>query len=153
MHIGFFKWENLLLKTHLVAEVSYLFDLGTQRIEWKCNCFKIILTDMLLLSPPGFCLMDLTEQFSLPDTAPPMLVRLLEAIERKGELEKENLTTYLCLFQNHISLWLYRATWINFPWLSQSIFSGLENPTLYRTFTAGTGLEVRQYFDSGEYLF
>ncbi|TNN61234.1 Phosphatidylinositol 3-kinase regulatory subunit alpha [Liparis tanakae] len=55
----------------------------------------------------GFCLLDLTEQFSLPETSPPMLARLLEAIESKG----------------------------------------LENPTLYRTFTAGGGLEIRQYFD------
>jgi len=29
--------------------------------------------------------MDLTEQFVPPETAPPMLVYLLEAIERKGE--------------------------------------------------------------------
>uniref|UniRef100_A0A3P8W541 Phosphatidylinositol 3-kinase regulatory subunit alpha n=1 Tax=Cynoglossus semilaevis TaxID=244447 RepID=A0A3P8W541_CYNSE len=29
------------------------------------------------------CLLDLTEQFSLPDTAPPMLVKLLETIEKK----------------------------------------------------------------------
>ncbi|XP_070844607.1 phosphatidylinositol 3-kinase regulatory subunit alpha isoform X1 [Chaetodon trifascialis] len=58
-------------------------------------------------SEQGFCLLDLTEQFSLPETTPPMLARLLEAIERKG----------------------------------------LDNPTLYRTFTAGGGLEVRQYFD------
>lgn len=28
---------------------------------------------------------DLTEQFALPDVAPPMLHKLLEAIERKGE--------------------------------------------------------------------
>uniref|UniRef100_A0A8C9Y787 Phosphatidylinositol 3-kinase regulatory subunit alpha n=1 Tax=Sander lucioperca TaxID=283035 RepID=A0A8C9Y787_SANLU len=58
-------------------------------------------------SEQGFCPLDLTEQFSLPETSPPMLARLLEAIEKKG----------------------------------------LENPTLYRTFTAGGGLEVRQYFD------
>ncbi|KAG7238631.1 hypothetical protein INR49_030705 [Caranx melampygus] len=58
-------------------------------------------------SEQGFCLLDLTEQFSLPETAPPILARLLEAIERKG----------------------------------------LDNPSLYRTFTAGAGLEVRQYFD------
>uniref|UniRef100_A0AAQ5ZSV3 Phosphatidylinositol 3-kinase regulatory subunit alpha n=1 Tax=Amphiprion ocellaris TaxID=80972 RepID=A0AAQ5ZSV3_AMPOC len=37
-------------------------------------------------SEQGFCLLDLTEQFSLPETAPPMLARLLEAIEKKGEL-------------------------------------------------------------------
>ncbi|XP_053709925.1 phosphatidylinositol 3-kinase regulatory subunit alpha isoform X1 [Synchiropus splendidus] len=55
----------------------------------------------------GLGLPDLTEQFCLPDTAPPMLAKLLEAIERKG----------------------------------------LENPTLYRTFTAGGGLEVRQYYE------
>uniref|UniRef100_A0A673AXP0 Phosphatidylinositol 3-kinase regulatory subunit alpha n=1 Tax=Sphaeramia orbicularis TaxID=375764 RepID=A0A673AXP0_9TELE len=58
-------------------------------------------------SDQGFCLLDLTEQFSLPETAPPLMARLLEAIERKG----------------------------------------LDNPTLYRTFTAGGGLEVRQYYD------
>uniref|UniRef100_A0A8C2ZN39 Phosphatidylinositol 3-kinase regulatory subunit alpha n=1 Tax=Cyclopterus lumpus TaxID=8103 RepID=A0A8C2ZN39_CYCLU len=40
----------------------------------------------------GFCLLDLTEQFSLPETSPPMLARLLEAIERKGELDRENLS-------------------------------------------------------------
>uniref|UniRef100_A0A3Q0SBZ1 Phosphatidylinositol 3-kinase regulatory subunit alpha n=1 Tax=Amphilophus citrinellus TaxID=61819 RepID=A0A3Q0SBZ1_AMPCI len=34
-------------------------------------------------SEQGFCLPDLTEQFSLPETAPPMLTRLLEVIERK----------------------------------------------------------------------
>ncbi|XP_061822289.1 phosphatidylinositol 3-kinase regulatory subunit alpha isoform X1 [Nerophis lumbriciformis] len=59
-------------------------------------------------SEQGFWLLDLTEQFSLPETAPPPLVRLLQAIEKKG----------------------------------------LENPTLYRTFTAGGGLEVRQFFES-----
>lgn len=53
---------------------------------------------MLLLSPPGSSLMDLTEQFSLPETAPPMLVRLLEAIERKGELGKEKLATHRRMF-------------------------------------------------------
>uniref|UniRef100_A0A8C4DZR8 Phosphatidylinositol 3-kinase regulatory subunit alpha n=1 Tax=Dicentrarchus labrax TaxID=13489 RepID=A0A8C4DZR8_DICLA len=36
-------------------------------------------------SEQGFSLLDLTEQFSLPDTTPPVLARLLEAIERKGE--------------------------------------------------------------------
>ncbi|KAI5089169.1 phosphatidylinositol 3-kinase regulatory subunit alpha, partial [Silurus meridionalis] len=50
---------------------------------------------------------DLTEQFALPDMAPPMLLKLLEAIERKG----------------------------------------LDNPNLYRNFTAGGGLDVRQCFD------
>ncbi|KAG7476964.1 hypothetical protein MATL_G00088360 [Megalops atlanticus] len=56
----------------------------------------------------GTTLLDLTEQFAPPEPAPPMLLKLLEAIERKG----------------------------------------LESPTLYRTFTAGGGLEVRQCFDS-----
>ncbi|KAF3701795.1 Phosphatidylinositol 3-kinase regulatory subunit alpha [Channa argus] len=50
-------------------------------------------------SEQGFCLMDLTEQFSLPDTAPPILARLLEAIERKdpssGELDHFDLAV-LC---------------------------------------------------------
>uniref|UniRef100_A0A8C6UZ11 Phosphatidylinositol 3-kinase regulatory subunit alpha n=1 Tax=Neogobius melanostomus TaxID=47308 RepID=A0A8C6UZ11_9GOBI len=58
-------------------------------------------------SEQGLCLLDLTEQFSLPETAPPLLARLLEAIEKKG----------------------------------------LDNPTVYRTFTAGGGLEIRQYYD------
>uniref|UniRef100_A0A671QK92 Phosphatidylinositol 3-kinase regulatory subunit alpha n=1 Tax=Sinocyclocheilus anshuiensis TaxID=1608454 RepID=A0A671QK92_9TELE len=53
-------------------------------------------------------LVDLTEQFTPPEVAPPMLLKLLEAIERKG----------------------------------------LDNPTLYRNFTAGGGLDVRQCFDS-----
>ncbi|CAL8320704.1 unnamed protein product [Lota lota] len=61
-------------------------------------------------SEQGFALMDLTEQFAPPETAPPMLAYLLEAIERKG----------------------------------------LDNPTLYRTFTAGGGLEVRQCFESDQ---
>ncbi|KAG5272619.1 hypothetical protein AALO_G00167510 [Alosa alosa] len=52
-------------------------------------------------------LLDLMEQFAPPEVAPPMLLRLIGAIERKG----------------------------------------LDNPTLYRTFTAGGGLEVRQCFD------
>lgn len=30
------------------------------------------------------------------------------------------------------------------------MFAGLDNPTLYRTFTAGSGLEVRQYFENGK---
>uniref|UniRef100_A0A669DC39 Phosphatidylinositol 3-kinase regulatory subunit alpha n=1 Tax=Oreochromis niloticus TaxID=8128 RepID=A0A669DC39_ORENI len=34
-------------------------------------------------SEQGFCLPDLTEQFSLPEIAPPILTKLLEAIERK----------------------------------------------------------------------
>ncbi|XP_031434261.1 phosphatidylinositol 3-kinase regulatory subunit alpha [Clupea harengus] len=53
-------------------------------------------------------LLDLTEQFTPPEVTPPLLQRLIGAIERKG----------------------------------------LDNPTLYRTFTAGGGLEVRQCFDS-----
>uniref|UniRef100_A0A8C7FJN8 Phosphatidylinositol 3-kinase regulatory subunit alpha n=1 Tax=Oncorhynchus kisutch TaxID=8019 RepID=A0A8C7FJN8_ONCKI len=34
----------------------------------------------------GSALLDLTEQFALPETAPPMLAKLLEAIEKKGAL-------------------------------------------------------------------
>ncbi|XP_048874773.1 phosphatidylinositol 3-kinase regulatory subunit alpha isoform X1 [Brienomyrus brachyistius] len=56
----------------------------------------------------GASLQDLTEQFTPPQMAPFMLVKMLEAIERKG----------------------------------------LESPTLYRTFTAGNGLDVRQCFES-----
>uniref|UniRef100_A0AAQ6AEY1 Phosphatidylinositol 3-kinase regulatory subunit alpha n=1 Tax=Amphiprion ocellaris TaxID=80972 RepID=A0AAQ6AEY1_AMPOC len=40
-------------------------------------------------SEQGFCLLDLTEQFSLPETAPPMLARLLEAIEKKDPLSAD----------------------------------------------------------------
>ncbi|XP_077062465.1 phosphatidylinositol 3-kinase regulatory subunit alpha isoform X1 [Siphateles boraxobius] len=53
-------------------------------------------------------LLDLTEQFTPPEMAPLMLLKLLEAIEKKG----------------------------------------LDNPTLYRNFTAGGGLDVRQCFDN-----
>lgn len=48
---------------------------------------RSLLADSLLSYPPGFSLPDLTEQFSLPETSPPMLARLLEAIERKGEFD------------------------------------------------------------------
>ncbi|KAA0716518.1 Phosphatidylinositol 3-kinase regulatory subunit alpha [Triplophysa tibetana] len=59
-------------------------------------------------SEQGSCtLLDLTEQFAPPEMGPPMLLKLLEAIEKKG----------------------------------------LDNPTLYRNFTAGGGLDVRQCFD------
>ncbi|KAJ8380948.1 hypothetical protein SKAU_G00017260 [Synaphobranchus kaupii] len=51
---------------------------------------------------------DLTEQFATLEMAPPTLIKLLEAIERKG----------------------------------------LDSPVLYRTFTAGGGLDVRQSLDS-----
>lgn len=34
---------------------------------------------------PGLTLPDLPEQFSPPDVAPPILVKLVEAIERTGE--------------------------------------------------------------------
>lgn len=37
-------------------------------------------------SLPGSCtLLDLMEQFAPPEMGPPMLLKLLEAIERKGE--------------------------------------------------------------------
>uniref|UniRef100_A0A8C6L1B5 Phosphatidylinositol 3-kinase regulatory subunit alpha n=1 Tax=Nothobranchius furzeri TaxID=105023 RepID=A0A8C6L1B5_NOTFU len=42
-------------------------------------------------SDQGFCLSELTEQFSLPETAPPLLSKLLEAIEKKGEFTCEDL--------------------------------------------------------------
>uniref|UniRef100_A0A665WVR5 Phosphatidylinositol 3-kinase regulatory subunit alpha n=1 Tax=Echeneis naucrates TaxID=173247 RepID=A0A665WVR5_ECHNA len=47
-------------------------------------------------SEQGSCLLDLTEQFSLPDTAPPMLAKLLEAIERKGDLCFNLVRVLLC---------------------------------------------------------
>jgi len=62
---------------------------------------KISLFDNRLLFPAGFCLLDLTEQFSLPETSPPMLARLLEAIERKGELDRGNSRRDVRLAQNH----------------------------------------------------
>uniref|UniRef100_A0A669EUK2 Phosphatidylinositol 3-kinase regulatory subunit alpha n=1 Tax=Oreochromis niloticus TaxID=8128 RepID=A0A669EUK2_ORENI len=40
-------------------------------------------------SEQGFCLPDLTEQFSLPEIAPPILTKLLEAIERKEAVNPE----------------------------------------------------------------
>ncbi|KAK2087719.1 Phosphatidylinositol 3-kinase regulatory subunit beta [Saguinus oedipus] len=39
------------------------------------------------LPPPGLTLPDLPEQFSPPDVAPPLLVKLVEAIERTGEFQ------------------------------------------------------------------
>lgn len=35
--------------------------------------------------------------------------------------------------------------------LSYKLCTGLDNPTLYRNFTAGGGLDIRQCFDSGEW--
>uniref|UniRef100_A0A673YEC2 Phosphoinositide-3-kinase, regulatory subunit 1 (alpha) n=1 Tax=Salmo trutta TaxID=8032 RepID=A0A673YEC2_SALTR len=52
----------------------------------------------------GSALLDLTEQFSLPETAPPMLARLLEAIEKKGELSwpvHTRLEDSLLVYQQH----------------------------------------------------
>lgn len=40
---------------------------------------------LLPLPPPVSLLPELTEQFSPPDIAPPLLARLVEAIEKKGE--------------------------------------------------------------------
>lgn len=37
-------------------------------------------------------MLELAEQFALPETSPPMLARLLEAIERKGERVGATLT-------------------------------------------------------------
>lgn len=76
-----FTYEHI----HHVSEES----VTRQSIDTVHNPLKITLID-LLLSPPGFCLLDLTEQFSLPETSPPMLARLLEAIERKGKLDQGN---------------------------------------------------------------
>lgn len=38
---------------------------------------------------PGHILPDLAEQFSPPDPAPPILVKLVEAIEQAGEVQPE----------------------------------------------------------------
>lgn len=43
------------------------------------------LTPSLPPSPPGSSLPDLQEQFSPPEIAPPLLVKLVEAIEKKGK--------------------------------------------------------------------
>lgn len=92
------------------------------------------------LSAPGFCLLDLTEQFSLPETSPPVLARLLGAIERKGEPDQRNPAAVAPAGPRGA---------VNNE-VPPGSLSGLENPTLYRTFTAGGGLEVRQYFECGK---
>lgn len=55
-----------------------------------------------VLSPLGFCLLDLTEQFSLPETSPPFLAKLLEAIERKGKFDPEKPQVRFLLMQLYI---------------------------------------------------
>lgn len=60
--------------------------MSDQKSMNQINCSA----DSPVLSPLGFCLLDLTEQFSLPDTSPPFLAKLLEAIERKGKFDPEN---------------------------------------------------------------
>lgn len=113
--------------------------------------------------PPGFALKDLTEQFVPPETAPPMLVYLLEAIERKGESP-----TFLvfgggggggipplaqpCQICSATTFDSFANGGAELSQLSP-VSSGLDNPTLYRTFTAGAGLEARQCFESGKLVF
>lgn len=44
------------------------------------------------LSSSGFVLPDLPEQFGPPDTAPPFLNRLMEAVETKGNADLNKVT-------------------------------------------------------------
>lgn len=46
---------------------------------------ELVLSSSLLPSLPGSSLPDLQEQFSPPEIAPPLLVKLVEAIEKKGK--------------------------------------------------------------------
>lgn len=46
---------------------------------------ELVLSPSLPPSPPGSPLPDLQEQFSPPEVAPPLLVKLVEAIEKKGK--------------------------------------------------------------------
>lgn len=46
---------------------------------------ELVLSSSLLPSLPGSPLPDLQEQFSPPEIAPPLLVKLVEAIEKKGK--------------------------------------------------------------------
>lgn len=46
---------------------------------------ELVLSPSLPPSPPGSPLPDLQEQFSPPEIAPPLLVKLVEAIEKKGK--------------------------------------------------------------------
>lgn len=63
----------------------------------------------------------------------------------------------MTLLNSPVSTTIYSIQVIRFATLSVSfefplLCAGLDNPTLYRTFTAAGGLEVRQYFDNGKTL-
>lgn len=76
--------------------VAAFLALGRCRWEkrWLCPGLALLqrslgaelgLTPSLPPSPPGSPLPDLQEQFSPPEIAPPLLVKLVEAIEKKGK--------------------------------------------------------------------
>lgn len=49
-------------------------------VEFKCSLAYFY------FSFTAFSLPDLTEQFSPPDVAPPILIKIIETIEKKGRL-------------------------------------------------------------------
>lgn len=49
--------------------------------------FKSSLAYFYFSSSTAFSLPDLTEQFSPPDVAPPILIKIIETIEKKGRLK------------------------------------------------------------------
>lgn len=99
-----------------------------------------------------------------------MLARLLEAIERKGERADstpQRAAKFQPPLQINPSLSPAPAAAARVTRFTPGCFlggcdvttaalssspAGLDNPTLYRTFTAGGGLEVRQCFDCGEFF-
>lgn len=92
-----------------------------------------------MASRSGFVLPDLAEQFGPPDTAPPLLTRLMEAVENKGTRTAPlSVLTCACAC---LRLLISR---------SACVFSaGLEAPGVYQGVSAG-GLDVRQLADAGE---
>lgn len=66
--------------------LSKTFSLFFPTPAWNLGIFFFF---FLLFSFAAFSLPDLTEQFSPPDVAPPILIKIVETIEKKGRLKSD----------------------------------------------------------------
>lgn len=73
-------------KLFLPLSWTHLFVQNVQRIVCCCKCYKqkfeeiVFFFSAISVAP----ILDLTKQFTHPETAPPNLIKLVEAIERTG---------------------------------------------------------------------
>lgn len=104
---------------------------------------------MFVASRSGLVLPDLAEQFGPPDTAPPLLTRLMEAVENRGTC-----TALLsaCHMRSCACLQLL-IPWTVAMCVCVCVFSAdLDAPGVYQGLSAG-GLDVRQLAEAGEHFF